>query len=259
MRRAFLVLAAFLASLAVGGAGADADSVGTLQLNGTFNNNFSPFSCPAGTPATTACHGNVSARANLIPGLGVVTMAPFTLFLDDFASACTRLHAQIPILIAGKGEIDLAMPSTGCITPDQLRTQFPPIEVAVSGGSGRYAGASGSGVLTFSNTLTGLETGHALITWTGTLNVVGLSFDTTPPQIVGARSTTAKTRLARGARIRYSVTAVDATDGPVPAVCRPKSGSVFRVGRTRVTCTAADGSGNTATTRFVITVKRVRR
>jgi HYR domain-containing protein len=243
----------------VGGAPADADSVGTLQVNGTFNNNFSPVTCPAGTPATTACHANVSVRANRIPGLGVATVAPFTLFLDDFASACTRLHAQIPILVAGKGEIDLAMPSTGCITPDQLARRFPPIDVTVSGGSDRYAGASGSGVLTFQNTLTGLETGHALITWTGTLNVAGLSFDTTPPQIAGARSKTAKTRRARGARVRYSVSAVDARDGPVPAVCRPKSGSVFRVGRTRVTCTAADGSGNTATARFIITVKGVRR
>ena len=68
-----------------------------------------------------------------------------------------------------------------------------------------------------------------------------------------------KTRLAAGARVRYSVSATDATDGTLPAVCLPKSGSVFPVGRTTVTCTPVDSSGNTATARFVITVKRARR
>ncbi len=226
---------------------ADADSVGTLQVNGTFNNNFFPVDCPAGTPATTACHGNASARANLIPGLGKVTMGSYTLVLDDFASACTRVHAQIPILVAGKGEIDLAMPTSGCITPDQLASRFPPIEVTISG------------VLNFQTHITGPEMGRATITWTGTLNVDGLTFDTTPPQIAGAKSKTAKTRKAAGTRVSYSVSAVDATDGKVPVTCRPKSGKIFRVGRTTVTCTALDSSGNTATKRFVITVKRVHR
>jgi HYR domain len=254
-----LLFAAVLGSLAVAGAPANADSVGTLQANGVFNNTFSPVNCPADTPTTTACHGNASARANLIPGLGKVTMGSYTLVLDDFASACTRVHAQIPILVAGKGEIDLAMPTSGCITPDQLASRFPPIEVTVSGGSGRYAGASGSGVLNFQTHITGPEMGRATVTWTGALNVDGLTFDTTPPQITGAKSKTAKTRKAAGTRVSYSVSATDATDGKVPVTCRPKSGKVFRVGRTTVTCTAVDSSGNTATKRFVITVKRVRR
>ena len=255
MTRALLLFAAVLGSLAVSAARADADSVGTLQVNGTFRVNFSPADCPAGTPVTTNCYRNVSAGDGVVPGLGKVTTA-FTLFYDDFGSACGHVHAQIPILVAGKGEIDLATRSTGCITPDQL-TRFPPSEVTVSGGSGLYAGASGSGMLNYQNYEKGPGTGSSILTWTGTLNVAGLTFDTTPPQIVGARSKAAKTRLAKGARVRYSVSATDATDGPVHAVCLPKSGSVFRVGRTTVTCTAVDSSGNTATARFVITVKRV--
>lgn len=259
MTRTLLLLAGALGSLALAGGPAGADSVGTLQMNGTFNNQFFPVACPAGTPATTACHGNASVRANLIPGLGKVTMASYTLVLDDFGSACMRLHAQIPILVAGKGEIDLTMPTSGCITPEQLSGRVPPIDVTVSGGSGPYAGASGSGVLNYQTHITGPEMGHATVTWMGTLNVAGLTFDTTPPQIAGARSKTAKTRRAAGTRVRYSVSATDATDGKVPAACRPKSGSVFRVGRTTVSCTAVDGSGNTATARFRVTVKRVRR
>jgi HYR domain len=107
--------------------------------------------------------------------------------------------------------------------------------------------------------ITGPLAGNRGVTWTGTLNVAGLTFDTTPPQIASAKSKVVKTRLARGKRVRYSVSATDATDGPVPAACLPQSGSVFPVGRTTVTCTAVDSSGNTATARFVIKVKRVRR
>ena len=53
MTRALLLFAAVLGSLAVSAARADADSVGTLQVNGTFRVNFSPADCPAGTPVTT--------------------------------------------------------------------------------------------------------------------------------------------------------------------------------------------------------------
>ena len=67
-----------------------------------------------------------------------------------------------------------------------------------------------------------------------------------------------QTRASTGRRVRYRVSAADAVEGRLPAVCLPKSGSVFRVGRTSVMCTAADGSGNSTTARFTITVKRVR-
>jgi hypothetical protein len=77
--------------------------------------------------------------------------------------------------------------------------------------------------------------------------------------VSAAPASTAAGKQHVTARVRYSVSATDATDGLVPAACLPKSGSAFRVGRTSVTCTAVDSSGNTATSRFVITVKRVRR
>jgi len=259
MKRALLLFAAVLGSLAIAAARAGADTIGTFQVNGTFATKFDRVDCPAGTPATTACHRSVTVFAELFPGLGEVTVT-HTVVLDDFGSACMQLHAQVPIVVAGKGEIDLAARSTGCVTPDQLGSAGVSMEFTVSGGSVRYAGASGSGVLGYRNhDQTGPESGSSTITWTGTLNVDGVTFDTTPPQIAGATAKVVKTRLAAGARVRYSVSATDATDGPVPAACLPKSGSLFRVGRTTVSCSSVDGSGNTATARFVITVKRVRR
>ena len=106
-----------------------------------------------GTPATTNCYRTVSIHEDLIPGLGAMTTA-YTLFYDDFGSACGHAHAQIPILVAGKGEIDLAARSTGCISPDNL-TLFTSFDVSVSGGSGVYAGSSGSGVLDYKNSESG--------------------------------------------------------------------------------------------------------
>jgi len=47
-------------------------------------------------------------------------------------------------------------------------------------------------------------------------------------------------------------------DGAVAVSCRPASGSRFKIGRTNVTCSAADKTGNTATARFTVTVKRKR-
>jgi hypothetical protein len=256
MTRSLLFLAAALVSLAVAATRADADSVDTFQVNGTYLVQFERVDCVAGIPATTNCFHNVSLRAGVFPGVGEVGPGAYTLVWDDFGAPCAHVQAQIPLLVAGKGEIDLAMSFTACFVADL----FPPAAVTVTGGTGRYAGASGSGMLTFSPpTLTGPGAGNRVIAWTGTLNVPGLTFDTTPPEIAGATSKVVKTRLRAGARARYAVSASDATDGPLPAACLPRSGSLFPVGRTTVTCSPVDSSGNATRAHFVITVKRVRR
>jgi len=260
--KAPLLLAAVLATLAIGATAAvgatrwNLDSVGTLQVNGTFVAKFSGVNCPADRPATTACYREVGTDG-VIAGLGRVSTA-YTLEQDGFGSACGHVHALIPIVVAGKGEIALSTKTTGCIAPS-APDRFPPSEVIVSGGSGIYAGASGSGVLEYQNSETAPGVGSSTLIWTGTLTVDGLAFDTTPPQIAGATSKVVKTRLAKGARVTYSVKATDATDGVVPSACLPKSGSLFAVGRTTVSCNPTDSSGNTTTARFVITVKRVHR
>jgi hypothetical protein len=57
------------------------------------------------------------------------------------------------------------------------------------------------------------------------------------------------------ARVTYKVRAVDAVDGPVRVACAPKSGSRFKIGRTRVGCSAVDQSGNEQTATFTVIVK----
>jgi hypothetical protein len=255
MRRALLLFAAALGSLAIAAARADADTVGTLQVSASLLKQFGPVDCAVGTSLTTICFGDSILRGDIVPGLGAVTTAPYTLIWENFGSPCGHVHAQIPILVAGKGEIDLAMTVTGCWTGDN----FPLATVTVLGGSGLYAGASGSGTWEFHPaSINGPLSGNRIVTWTGTLNVGGLAFDMTAPQISGATSKVVKTRLTKGARVSYSVKATDATDGTVAAACLPKSGSLFPIGRTTVTCNPTDSSGNAATARFIITVKRVR-
>ena len=93
-------------------------------------------------------------------------------------------------------------------------------------------------------------------TWTGTLEVPGLEFDVTRPTLSGAVNKTVRApRRAERVRVRFTVTAKDAVDGSVPGRCRPRSGNRFKLGKTRVTCAATDKSGNTATAKFIVTVR----
>ena len=96
-------------------------------------------------------------------------------------------------------------------------------------------------------------------TWTGTLTVQGLDFDVTRPTITGAANKVVRAkRGAKTARVAFSVTAQDDRDGALPTSCTPRSGSTFKPGRTRVSCSATDTSANTATAVFTVTVRKAR-
>lgn len=94
--------------------------------------------------------------------------------------------------------------------------------------------------------------GQAIATATTHVSVL----DTTPPvligvptdRVVGATSST-------GASVVYPTpSATDLVDGSVATVCSPPSGSSFPLGKTTVTCSAADGHGNIATASFTVWV-----
>jgi len=95
MTRAFLLVAAALGLFAGAAARAGADSVGALQVAGTFIKQFGPIDCAAGTASTTICFGDSILRGDTIAGLGTVTVAPYTLFWENFGSPCGHVHAQI--------------------------------------------------------------------------------------------------------------------------------------------------------------------
>jgi hypothetical protein len=83
------------------------------------------------------------------------------------------------------------------------------------------------------------------------------AIDTTGPVFGGVPGTiVAHATSTAGAIVRYTApTAVDDTSGARPVVCTPLSGSQFRPGRTTVTCTASDATGNTSTASFLVWVQ----
>ena len=199
------------------------------------------------------------------PGLGQVA-GTYTFLVDNGPPSCAGglfKALAYPIRFASsKGEIQADVAEGAqCLEEVSIRTQ--PQTFTITGGTGIYAGASGSGTLertlgqdTCRGSLCG-RFGHE--TWTGTLTVPGLDFDVTAPTFSGATSKTVKAKKgAKSARVTYQVTAQDDRDGTVPAKCAPKSGFRFRIGKTKVTCTATDSSANIGTSTFTITVKRAR-
>lgn len=257
-------LSVTLATLAVGlllissaAAPAALSTQGSLPLHarfvGTFDNE--PV-CPSGWPSDAECspvkgHGAVR-------GLGSTSLS-FTwilVFPNGVDDPCRLVSAPDAVFaVAGKGEIRLSATNPSCQT---WASGVPngSMDFTVTGGSGIYTGATGGGMMTF--TLNQNETPwHALSEWNGTLAVPGLDFDTTPPTINGAgNKVVAVGKHARGARVRYAVTASDAADGAVSVACRPRSGSFFRVGKRRVRCSATDSSANSASKRFTVVVRR---
>ena len=74
---------------------------------------------------------------------------------------------------------------------------------------------------------------------------------TPPPANVIAEATGPE-----GALVTYPLpVAVDDVDGPVAVVCSPERGTVFPLGSTTVSCSAADEAGNSATAGFAVTVR----
>jgi len=264
MHKLAIAVAVVAASLVLGataappGQGAPVRASGTLQLRGTLQVVSNLLECPV--PDTTA--GICAARtgAGLLPGLGRVT-EKYAFLGDIDIPACGPGRGKtfaypVSLVVVGKGELQLALAEGAtCVSNEAVRVQSQ--SFTVTGGTGIYAGASGSG--TVARTLGGAtEIGRlGTETWSGTLVAPGVDvFDITAPTLIGAVSKTVRApRGAKTVRVRFTVTAQDAVDGPRPVLCKPTSAGRFKVGRTTVTCRAADTSGNVGAVRFTVTVR----
>jgi len=270
MKTALLACAALALALATTAVGAGEHATDSLNLRALFTVSTSQATCPASSPAGAACyavHGSATIR-----GLGRVTdqhMIVTVGSVDGSNTACAHVSFSPDVMtIAGKGQIESSITvAPGC---NGIPTGFE-----VTGGRGDFAGASGSGtfqpdIVQEGNWLDngGDDTnpdGDDILfdwrndTWAGSLSAGNYTFDLTPPVFSGTHSK--KVTAPKGARrihVRFKVHATDAVDGSVPVVCHPRSGSLFRIGPTRVTCSATDSSANEAAARFTITVKRRR-
>jgi hypothetical protein len=227
-------------------------SVGTLSLQAVFTATVTGTDCPHGTPSTTACYS--SQGTALVRGLGSVT-ATFGEAVADNGGCTHTTFGPAVLAVEGKGDIDATLTDAYTCDPDVSSPATDPF--TTTGGTGRYANASGSGTLTFSNFQpTGSTSARETHTWAGQVSAA-TDFDTTPPTIAGTHSLVVKTKK-RSVRVHFAPTATDSVDGSVPVACLPKSGSSFSAGKTTVTCTATDSSDNTATAHFTVKVKRGR-
>jgi hypothetical protein len=232
---------------------------GTLQVNASIVQEWSMTACPPGTPPAVECLRTVGE--GLVAGLGRVRVTYEKVIHRDDPSCFIVHHNTAVIEVAGKGTLQVSRTGRDCGAGPPPR-QDGPFEFTVAGGSGTYAGASGTLVYRSSVTMRvgPCCSGTARDTWTGTLTVPGVDFDVGSPDLTGAVSKVVRAPSgARRVRVRYVVTAADAVDGVLPVSCKPRSGSFFAVGRTTVTCSATDSSGNTARRRFTVTVLRARR
>ena len=83
--------------------------------------------------------------------------------------------------------------------------------------------------------------------------------DRTAPRLVVPASVKARTANRKGAVVRFRVSATDLVDAAIVPVCSPASSTLFRVGVTRVDCTATDRGQNVARASFTVSVTLVRK
>jgi hypothetical protein len=262
----FVPLMLCFALLAAGGSSAAVSSpgraVGSLSLNAGLI--LTSTSIPGCTPPPTADMCGVRTLSGTLRGLGKVTGA-YSYLTKNGPPVCPGILWRavahpIHLSVASKGDLEVAVAeATACV--DESSGRIQPQTFMITGGTGIFAGASGSGTLqrTLGNDTCDATSCHrnGVETWAGTLIVPGLEFDVSAPTFSGAASKTVRAkRGAKSARVTYQVTARDDGDGTVPAACAPKSGSRFPIGRTTVRCEATDSSANSGTARFTVTVKR---
>jgi hypothetical protein len=114
LRRGLLLFVGIAAAVTAPPAWPDDEDAGTLEIDAVFQAPFKEASCPPGTPDTTHCFP-ATAEA-LIRGLGKTSMQ-FLIVEDRSQLNPDCAHARIsslPILVPGKGEIDLSAKSSGC-------------------------------------------------------------------------------------------------------------------------------------------------
>lgn len=256
-KRVIVAVGGLVAALSVGATTSAPFTAGTLNLTLDLRVQSPPESCSPDVSGATVCReartGNGTAS-----GLGNVSESYFWVF-GTGPPTCPSNAEGKPLattgrfVVAGKGEIHFSLAEgTRCVAREPAGSE--PQAFTITGGTGVFEAASGNGTVTRS-----LRFGSGVERWRGTLVAPGHEFDVTPPILSVMTAKTVRVRKgAKRVRVTYKVTARDAVDGVVPVTCEPRSGARLPVGRTAVTCTAADSNANTGRATFKITVRPAR-
>jgi hypothetical protein len=240
---------------AAAGTGGSQSASGTLGLQATFTMISNLVPCPAQAPPhSLECRARTATAS--VRGVGRATEVYGWSYAWGPPTCPASLHKPLAttgrLVVAGKGTITFALAEGGrCFGPEPPQNE--PQELTITGGTGPFAGASGRGRVGARS----IGGGTGIETWTGTLEVPGLDFDLTRPTIAGAADKVVRAkRGAKSTRVAFRVTARDDRDGALTTQCMPRSGSKFKLGRTRVACSATDSSANKATASFTVTVRK---
>ena len=228
VRKYVPIAAVVLGTTVVPVAGGGADRMtGTLNLQAQIRFVSNPGPCPPATPADVICHGRTTVTPSVVQGVGRVSAAyTFMATFTGCPDATARVLAYPARLsIERKGDLDLAVAEyQGCLAQANVPGASPQT-FTVTGGTGVFAGASGSGTVTRVAGPPGVNV-PGTDTWTGTVLVPGeIKLDLTAPQISGATTKAVRApRKAKFVRVRFRVTATDDVDGPVPVACPSEFG-----------------------------------
>lgn len=172
-------------------------------------------------------HGN-SASGTLQVTVRDTTAPRLTLPSDLVVEATGASGAAVQINGSGQDAVDGAL-ALGCV-PSSGST-FPLGTTNVSCSATDAHGNSASGTF------------HVLVQ------------DTLAPVLTLPSDFTVEATSAEGALVHFTGTAADVVSGAPAVLCLPSSDTVFALGTTEVSCSAADNSGNTADATFQVTVK----
>ncbi|MGH9140503.1 MAG: choice-of-anchor D domain-containing protein, partial [Vicinamibacterales bacterium] len=224
-------------------------TVNAPMLGGTDAGDFA-----AGSPAaTTLASGESTTMVVTIhpatPGTKSATLSISTSggAVDVPLMAAVTADTTVPVLTV---PADITTEATGAATVvTYTATALDPIDGPVAAACTPASGAGFPvGLTNVSCTATDPHGNSASSDFTVTVT------DHTAPMLTVPANITTPATTASGALVTFTASAVDLVDGTRPVSCVPASGSVFALGSTTVTCSAADLHGNAASANFSVLV-----
>jgi hypothetical protein len=238
---------------------------GNCTFTVTVNDNQNPtLTCPANQTVNTVSSPVVvnypaPTASDNCPGVGVPTCTPSSGSM--FATGTTTVNCSVKDAANNMGSCSFTVTVVTCVLtcPANITTSndanqcgavvsFAP-NATPGCGTVSCSPPSGSFFPKGTTTVSCTSTAGPKCSFTVTVN------DTQPPVITCPANQTAVITAANASCVvvNYTATASDNCPG-VGVVCTPPSGTCFALGVTTVTCTATDGSGNTATCSFTVSV-----
>ena len=223
------------------------DTIATHEVYDPATNTWStkaPMTVPRRALMAAAIGSKLYAAGGFAPPAfdiaGATTLEVYT--------AAPSVSNQPPVAICRNVTVNTAPGTCSASTVSVNNGSFDP-DGFISTLAQSPAGPYGKG--TTNVTLTVTDNNGASSSCSGTVTVV----DNQPPAITCPVAQVIDATGPSGAVATFSPTVSDNCPGAIGVSCTPASGSTFPIGSTSVSCSATDGSGNSSSCGFTVTVK----